>query len=174
MRLPSFPTIVRTFYAFSNTTWRQVTNRQRAISPFVRPTTLRSMPTIPFLASFFGSSNKSDMSFPDQRSDEEWKAVLNKGLSAPPTPHHLSHHLTDNAKSNSVSSVRRVRKHHLLGSMTSTSPPRASTNAPAATPLCTRRLINFRLDVDGLHTSIRYRAPSPATRIAALAWRGPK
>ncbi|CAK7222986.1 Peptide methionine sulfoxide reductase B5 [Sporothrix curviconia] len=37
------------------------------------------MPTIPFLSSLFSSSatqQQDDMSFPDQRSDSEWQAVL--------------------------------------------------------------------------------------------------
>ncbi|CAK7209115.1 hypothetical protein SEUCBS140593_000384 [Sporothrix eucalyptigena] len=40
---------------------------------------LRSMPSIPFLSSLFSSSaaqQQDDMSFPDQRSDSEWRAVL--------------------------------------------------------------------------------------------------
>ncbi|KAJ5093431.1 hypothetical protein N7456_009292 [Penicillium angulare] len=49
-----------------------------------RPTrskALRAAPTIPFFGAFF-SSNKPDeqtenMSFPDQRSDDQWRAVLN-------------------------------------------------------------------------------------------------
>ncbi|OJD12839.1 methionine-R-sulfoxide reductase [Emergomyces pasteurianus Ep9510] len=37
-----------------------------------------SMPTIPFLSSWFGTSNKNSesMEFPDKRTDEEWEAVL--------------------------------------------------------------------------------------------------
>jgi len=37
-----------------------------------------SMPVIPFLSSFFGSSASSQMSFPDQRTPGEWRAVLNQ------------------------------------------------------------------------------------------------
>ncbi|KJR80922.1 methionine-R-sulfoxide reductase SelR [Sporothrix schenckii 1099-18] len=49
-------------------------------------TVLRSMPSIPFLGSLFSSSSSSpssstarqdNMSFPDQRTDSEWRAVLN-------------------------------------------------------------------------------------------------
>lgn len=83
MRLPSFPTIVRTFYAFSNATSR-LQAPQRAISPFsfTRATAIKSMPSIPFFGSLFSSSSTSkDMSYPDQRSKEEWQAVLNKGMS---------------------------------------------------------------------------------------------
>lgn len=39
---------------------------------------------IPFISSLFGtSSSASDkMSYPDKRSDDEWRAVLNKGTSS--------------------------------------------------------------------------------------------
>jgi peptide-methionine (R)-S-oxide reductase len=39
------------------------------------------MPTIPFLSGLFSSSSssQSNMSHPDQRSPDEWRAVLNKG-----------------------------------------------------------------------------------------------
>lgn len=42
---------------------------------------LRSMSGIPILGALFGtsSSNNSKMSYPDQRSNDEWRAVLNKG-----------------------------------------------------------------------------------------------
>lgn len=39
------------------------------------------MSRIPFIGALFGSSasNSSNMSYPDQRSNDEWRAVLNKG-----------------------------------------------------------------------------------------------
>lgn len=39
------------------------------------------MPSIPILGSLFGTkaADSPAMSFPDQRSDDEWRAVLNKG-----------------------------------------------------------------------------------------------
>lgn len=37
------------------------------------------MPTIPFLSSFFGTSSSQKMSYPVQKTDEEWQAVLSKG-----------------------------------------------------------------------------------------------
>jgi peptide-methionine (R)-S-oxide reductase len=48
---------------------------------FARPIPLRaSMPTIPFLSALFGSSSSSNnMSYPDQRSPDEWRAQLNRG-----------------------------------------------------------------------------------------------
>lgn len=36
------------------------------------------MPTIPFLSSFFSSSASEKMSYPDERTPQEWQAVLNK------------------------------------------------------------------------------------------------
>ena len=83
MRLPSFPTIIRTFYTLSNSTARTLPASQRALAPFTRSTVVKSMPTIPFLSSFFSTSPSSkDMSYPVQKSDDEWQAVLNPG-----TPH---------------------------------------------------------------------------------------
>ena len=77
MRFPSLPTFIRTLYTFSNTTIRANT------SPFtqaIRPAfAIRSsMPTIPFLGALFHSSESRKMSHPVQKSDDEWKAVLNK------------------------------------------------------------------------------------------------
>ncbi|KAF6819323.1 methionine-R-sulfoxide reductase (SelR domain-containing protein) [Colletotrichum sojae] len=75
---PFFSTVV---YTFSNLTrlraqprilWQQ---QQLAFRPL-----RASMPTIPFLGALFGSSASSQdkMSYPDKRSDDEWRAVLNK------------------------------------------------------------------------------------------------
>jgi peptide-methionine (R)-S-oxide reductase len=81
MRSPSFVTLIRTFYAFTNATTR-VQAPQKVAPTFIRATAIRSMPTIPFLGSLFNSSSSSnDMSYPDQRSDQEWQAVLTKGMS---------------------------------------------------------------------------------------------
>ncbi|KIW73857.1 methionine-R-sulfoxide reductase [Phialophora macrospora] len=83
MRFPSFPNIVRTLYTFSNATahrFQQQPLRGNAISQFHRATVLRSMPSIPFLGALFGTSTPAPakMAYPDARSDDEWKAVLNK------------------------------------------------------------------------------------------------
>ena len=80
MRFPSFPIIVRTFYTLTNATSRVLPASQKAIAPFARGTVLKSMPTIPLLGSLFSSSSSSkDMSYPIQKSDEEWQAQLNPG-----------------------------------------------------------------------------------------------
>lgn len=80
MRLPSFPTIVRTFYTISNYTARLPT-QYKALSPITRGTVYKSMPTIPgFISALFStSSSKPKMSYPVEKSDDEWRAVLSKG-----------------------------------------------------------------------------------------------
>lgn len=80
MRLPSFPSVVRTLYAFSNTTLRVQPFAQRALSPITRATA-RSMPSIPFLGALFGTSSAASekMTYPDSRSDNEWQAQLSPG-----------------------------------------------------------------------------------------------
>merc|ERR1711939_1087145 len=78
MRFPTFPTLLRTFYTLSNYTAR-ASSQYKSIQPLARGTVLKSMPTIPFLSSLFGtSSSTSNMSHPVQKSDDEWRAVLNK------------------------------------------------------------------------------------------------
>lgn len=76
MRLPPFSNLLRNFYVFN------IFTRVRASAPhpLQRHRTLKSMPTIPFFGSLFGSSSaaSSKMSYPDKRSPEEWQAVLTK------------------------------------------------------------------------------------------------
>lgn len=80
MRFPSFPTIARTFFTISNYTASRLPQQQfQSIGPFTRGTVLKSMPTIPFLGSFFSTSSSKNMSYPVQKSDDEWQAVLSKG-----------------------------------------------------------------------------------------------
>lgn len=56
--------------------------------PVSGATVLKAAPTIPFIGSLFNSSAKAessdDMSYPDQRSDDEWRAVLSPGSLLPP------------------------------------------------------------------------------------------
>ena len=87
MRIPPWPSIIRTFYTFSNYTARTHTH-YKALQPLTRVTILKSMPTIPFLGSLFSSSSSSskDMSFPVQKTDDEWQAVLSKGVHIYPAP----------------------------------------------------------------------------------------
>ncbi len=82
MRFPSFPNIVRTLYTLSNATALRFQQplRGNTISHFHRAT-VKSMPSIPFLGALFGTSTPASakMTYPDQRSDDEWRTVLNKG-----------------------------------------------------------------------------------------------
>jgi len=79
MRVPNFPTLIRTFYTLSNYTARASLQHQyKALQPFTRGTVFKSMPAIPFLSSFFSTSNSSKMSYPLQKNDDEWQAVLSK------------------------------------------------------------------------------------------------
>ncbi|KAL2431762.1 Peptide methionine sulfoxide reductase B5 [Exophiala dermatitidis] len=89
MRFPSLTNLVRTLYAFSNATAHRLQALPRGISGpggapvhiHHRAIILKSMPSIPFLGSFFGTSTRTQgdkMSYPDSRSDDEWRAVLNK------------------------------------------------------------------------------------------------
>jgi len=77
MKFPNFPIIIRTFYTFSNYSAR-ATTQYKALTPFTRATLYKSMPTIPFLSSLFSSSSAPKMSYPVQRSEDEWQAVLSK------------------------------------------------------------------------------------------------
>ena len=80
MRFPALPTIVRTFYTLANVTTRPISASQRIVAPLTRGTLLRSMPTLPFLGTLFSSSASSrNMTYPVEKSDNEWQAVLNKG-----------------------------------------------------------------------------------------------
>lgn len=123
-----------------------------------RVTPLRSMPSIPFFSSFFSSTPASNnMSYPDQRTDAEWRAVLSPGKSGPcvPCPHLIAHsppripstHTTlsshipltpHTAQSNSASSAKRAPRPPAPATTTSTTPPPAPTPAPAAPRRCTR------------------------------------
>ncbi|CAL8578892.1 hypothetical protein XPA_004660 [Xanthoria parietina] len=87
MRLPSVPTLIRTFYTISNATTSRLFNHptvQQTLgsSPFTRGGAigLKSMPTVPFLSSLFSSSAQSKQmaDYPVKKSDDEWRAVLNK------------------------------------------------------------------------------------------------
>lgn len=63
------------------------------------------MSGIPFLGALFGTSasKSSDMSYPDKRTNDEWRAVLNKGLYNPPVPNLRKQMLTAQIQSSSAS-----------------------------------------------------------------------
>ncbi|KAF2117409.1 Mss4-like protein [Lophiotrema nucula] len=79
MRFPSIPTLINTFNAFTNTTFRATPAFGRTLlrAP-TRVNTSRLMP-IPFFSALFGSSasNMSDnANFPVQKTEGEWQAQL--------------------------------------------------------------------------------------------------
>jgi len=78
MRIPTFPTLLRTLFTFSKLSTRVPHKQYKALQPLTRGTILKSMPTIPFLSNFFSSSSSSKMSYPLQKTDDEWRAVLSK------------------------------------------------------------------------------------------------
>lgn len=78
-----FSSVLRTLYTFSTLT--RIRAAQKNPLPKSLPhqaTALRSMNSIPIIGSLFGTkaADASKMSFPDQRSNDEWRAVLNKGI----------------------------------------------------------------------------------------------
>ncbi|KAI1141643.1 SelR-domain-containing protein [Hypoxylon sp. FL0543] len=75
MRFPPFSNLLRTFSALSHLTRVRPLDRERLL---LKPSTLKSMPTLPFLGSLFGSrsSQSSNMSYPVQKNPDEWRAVL--------------------------------------------------------------------------------------------------
>ncbi|KAI2618611.1 SelR-domain-containing protein [Hypomontagnella submonticulosa] len=76
MRLPPFSNLFRTF------NYSRFARVRPTIQPSLRnTTTLKSMPLVPaFISSFFGSSSipQQKMSYPDERTPDEWRAVLTK------------------------------------------------------------------------------------------------
>ncbi|KAL9113958.1 MAG: hypothetical protein Q9227_002092 [Pyrenula ochraceoflavens] len=79
MRLPSIPTLLRTFYAFTNTTTRLSSPASSAtLLLHQRPLLYKSMPTIPLLSSLFSTSQSSKMTteYPNKRTNDEWRAIL--------------------------------------------------------------------------------------------------
>lgn len=79
MRFPFSQIFVRTLYSIGNTTFRAPP------SPFTslaRPgTALRTGMPIPFIGSLFSTAESRKMSHPVQKSDGEWQAQLNPGMS---------------------------------------------------------------------------------------------
>ncbi|BDD62806.1 hypothetical protein MAP00_007766 [Monascus purpureus] len=80
------PPCLRTSIVFLSSSSYSTTSYSRRFRfprPASRATVLKAAPTISFLSAFFGSSTKaekpgdaSSMSYPDKRSEDEWRAVL--------------------------------------------------------------------------------------------------
>lgn len=92
----------------------------RASSP--RTSALRSMPSLPLLGSLFGTNaaaaDASKMtSYPDKRTDDEWRAVLNKG-----TYPYLFNHSPPSIIRHPSSTHKHKHKQRLLTTKTSLPP----------------------------------------------------
>ncbi|KAI1197033.1 methionine-R-sulfoxide reductase B2 [Nemania serpens] len=77
MRPPSFATLLRTFYAYSSIT------RVQASAPLrqaLRQNSAHSgyLGAMPFASLFGSSSSASKMTYPEQKTPDEWRAVLSK------------------------------------------------------------------------------------------------
>ena len=94
MRVQNLTTIL--FRASSINTVLSPLRRQTAASsryfsklpfPVSGANVLKAAPTIPFFSSFFSSSASAEsnesMSYPDQRSEDQWRAVLSPGSYIP-------------------------------------------------------------------------------------------
>lgn len=109
MRYPSIPTILRAFHTVTNTTvsfarLRNTNNLGHTLHSLPqRAIIYRSMPSIPFLGSLFGSSsNMADAkNYEVSKTDGEWQAVLSpeqfrilrqKGTEAPGTGKYDKHY----------------------------------------------------------------------------------
>lgn len=83
MRIPSFPTILRTFYTVSNTTrLLPQFNATSALQPLYSKAALAYNPSMGFISSFFTATPKQEMSFPVNKTKNEWQAVLSPGMFA--------------------------------------------------------------------------------------------
>jgi hypothetical protein len=71
------PTLSR--FIFSLSSFARVRSPLRTRQPALQPLRLQSMSGIPFLSALFGSASKpsSNMTYPDQRTEDEWRAILN-------------------------------------------------------------------------------------------------
>ncbi|GAB7366607.1 hypothetical protein MBLNU230_g8592t1 [Neophaeotheca triangularis] len=84
MRLPSYRAFVSSLYAFSSSTFA----RSSSINPIASSsspalgrttsTALRSSMPLPFLGALFSTAESRKMSYPVQKSDDEWQAQLSK------------------------------------------------------------------------------------------------
>ena len=188
MRFLSRVTFIRTFYTFSNVTFlaRNFASASSQRVPLPSPLSLagrgggsgivlRSMPGLSLFGSLFGSTAaKRDMasymaSYPVQKSEDEWQAVLNKGNhffslifpsasphlylfnKPPPSPLLLTSHFLQN---NSASSANKAPKPPTREPTTNTCPPQASTPAPAVPRPFTAQPTNLSQDADGPPTLI--------------------
>ena len=81
MRFPSLPTLIRTFQAFTNSTFRTVNPTRGIFSSPQRATLTRSMPNIPFLGALFGTKMAGNTNYAVQKPEGEWQTQLSPGTS---------------------------------------------------------------------------------------------
>lgn len=81
MRFPSFPTLIRTFHVFTNSTFRAANPTRGIYNSPQRATLIRSMPNIPFLGALFGTKMADNTNYPIQKAEGEWQAQLSPGTS---------------------------------------------------------------------------------------------
>lgn len=134
MRFPSIPTLIRTFHAFTNTTFRAA--NRGLYAPPQRATLIRSMPNIPFLGALFGTKMADNTQYPLQKTEGEWQAQLSPGTSLT-----RLHPCVANAcaQSNFASSARKAPSLPALANSISTTLTPVSTHALAAMRRCTRQ-----------------------------------
>lgn len=81
MRLYSYLPFFRTFFNINNITSNSLHNYNKVLQPSALGIVRNSMPILPFLSSLLTTScSSSNMSYPIQKSDEEWRAILSNGI----------------------------------------------------------------------------------------------
>ena len=100
MRFPSLPTLIRAFSTLTNTTSTFVRSNsltRTLYTPPHRAIIYRSMPNIPFLSSFFGSTAAMPDTtvYPVSKPEGEWQAEMSPGTSLLSAYHHHSRALTN-------------------------------------------------------------------------------
>ena len=171
MRFPSLPTIIRTVYTFTgNATFSRNPISQQTLSPyFAKVALLRSMPTFPLLGSLFSSSSTDKMSYPVQKSDDEWRAVLSKGNQLYPS--NLISPLWPIFQSNSASFAKKAPSNPTQASLTNICPPPGSIHAQHATRPSTKQRTNSNPAAAGRRILTRSRALWRDIRTALSGWR---
>lgn len=134
-----------------------------------RVTALAAAPSIPFFGALFSSSAKADsgnnysdnMSYPDKRSDSEWRAVLSPGSSNNHSKDHpllssANANCIDRVKNNSASSAKKAPNDLSPANTTPTTPRKASTPALAAMHRSTKPHTSSSPGAAGRRTLMRF------------------
>ncbi|KAJ8607042.1 hypothetical protein MRB53_040551 [Persea americana] len=99
MRLPSVNILLRTIHTLGNITQRYIPSTQyNSLTPLLGGTSYLRNSSMPSLSSWFGTSSQPAMSYPLQKSKQEWQAQLSrfrvvreKGTEAPYTGKYDQH-----------------------------------------------------------------------------------